>query len=75
MSAYGIGNNKEYLVHIIAIMHLIEQKGTAQDVEKAFEVLVEVRREMQPLLKFPDNKTESEKEEHKKKLLKFKKTL
>ncbi len=30
---------------------------------------------MQPLLKFPDNKTESKKEECKKKLLKIKKTL
>ncbi len=38
-------------------------------------MLVEVRREMQPLLEFPDNKTESKKEERKKKLLKIKKTL
>jgi hypothetical protein len=30
---------------------------------------------MQPLLEFPDNETESEKEEPKKKLLKIKKTL
>ncbi len=74
MSAYGIGNNEEHLVHIIAIMHLIEQKGTTQDVKKAFEVLVELRREMQPLLEFPDNKMEIKKEERKNKLLEFKKT-
>jgi hypothetical protein len=75
MSAFGNGNNEEYLIHIIAVMHLIEQKGMAQDVTKAFEVLVEVRKKLQPLLQFPDNKTETAKEEGKKKLLKIKKTL
>jgi hypothetical protein len=37
--------------------------------------LVEVRRELQPLLKFLDKKTEATKEECKKKLLKYKKVL
>ncbi len=75
MSPFGIRNNKEYFVHNIAVSHLIEQKGTEQDVKKAFEVLVEVRREMRPLLEFPDNKMESKKEECKKKLLEFKKNF
>ncbi len=26
MPAYGIGNNKEYLVHVIAVLHLVKQK-------------------------------------------------
>ncbi len=47
----------------------------AQDVKKAFQVLVEVRKELQPLLEFPDDKTETAKEERKKKLLEIKKTL
>jgi hypothetical protein len=75
MSDFGKGNNKEYLIHIIAVMRLIKQKGTAQDVKKAFEVLVEVRRELLPLLKFPDNKTETAKEEHNRKLFEYKKVL
>jgi hypothetical protein len=56
-------------------MHPIEQKGTVQDVKKAFEVLVEVRREIQPLLEFPDNKPDTAKEERKKKLLKYKRVF
>jgi hypothetical protein len=75
MSAFRNGNNKEYFIYDIAVMHLIKQKGTAQDVKKAFEVLVEVRRELQPLLEVPDNKTEIAKEERKKKFLEIKKTL
>jgi hypothetical protein len=71
MAAFENGNNKEYLVHVIAILHVIEQKGTERDVKKAFEVLVAVRREMKPLFEFPDNKTEAKKEEQKKKLLKY----
>jgi hypothetical protein len=75
MSAFENGNNKEYFIHVIAVMPLIELKGTAQDVKKAFEVLVEVRKELHPLLEFPDNKTETAKEESKKKLLEITKTL
>jgi hypothetical protein len=75
MSAFRKGNNKEYLIHIIAAMPLIEQNETAQDVKKAFEVLVEVRRELLPLLEFPDNKMETAKEEHNRKLLEYKKVL
>ncbi len=32
MSAFENGNNKEYLIHAIAVMCLIKQKGMAQDV-------------------------------------------
>jgi hypothetical protein len=59
MSTFSDGNNEEYLVHIIVFKRLIEQKGTAQDVKKAFEVLVEVRRELQLLLKASDNETKT----------------
>jgi hypothetical protein len=76
MSAFINRNNKEYLIHIIAIKRLIKQKGMDQDIKKeAFEVPVQVRRELQPLLKASDDKTEIKKEEHKKELLDFKKVL
>jgi hypothetical protein len=38
MSTFRNGKNKEYLIHIITVMHCIEQKGTAQDIKKAFEI-------------------------------------
>ncbi len=33
MPTFGSGNNKEYLVHIIAILRLVKQKGTAAKVQ------------------------------------------
>jgi hypothetical protein len=36
MSAFGQVNNEEYLVHVIIIKYLLEQKGALQDVGKAF---------------------------------------
>jgi hypothetical protein len=46
----------------IALKYLIKQKVMAKDVKKAFEVLVEARRELQLLLEVSDNKTETKKE-------------
>ncbi len=36
MPTYGSGNNKEYLVHAIFVLHLVKQKGTAVKVKEAF---------------------------------------
>jgi hypothetical protein len=59
IAAFGYGNKEEYLIHLIAILRVIEQKGMGMDIRKAFQSLVEVRREMKPLFKFPDDKTEA----------------
>ncbi len=48
MPTYGSGNSKKYLVHIIAVLQLVEQKGTAAEVKEAFAALVKVRKEMSP---------------------------
>ncbi len=40
MPTYGSGNNKEYLVHVITVLQLIEHKGTAAEVKEAFAALV-----------------------------------
>jgi hypothetical protein len=40
MPTYGSGNNKEYLVHVIAVLRLIKQKGTSANVKEAFAALV-----------------------------------
>jgi hypothetical protein len=68
MLMYRTGNNEEYLVHVIAILHLVEQKGTAAKVKEAFAAFVTVRKEMSPLLEFPDDETATKKEARKKKL-------
>jgi hypothetical protein len=46
MPTYGSGNNKEYLVHVIIVLRLVEQKGTAAKVKEAFAALVKVRKEL-----------------------------
>ena len=61
MPTYGSGNNKEYLVHVIAVLCLVEQKGTAAKVKEAFAALIAVRKEICPLFEFPDNKTAAKK--------------
>jgi hypothetical protein len=68
MPTYGSGNNKEYLVHVITVLRLVEQKGTAAKVKEAFAVLVAARKEMSPFFNFPEDKTVATKEERKKKL-------
>jgi hypothetical protein len=64
------------LVHIIAAKHLLEQKGTVQDVGKAFGAVVEVRKQLELLLKAPkEGETKAEKDERRKKLSKIKDDL
>jgi hypothetical protein len=75
MPTYETGNNKEYLAHVIAVMRLIKQKGTAAKVKEALAALVAVRKEMSPLFNFPDDETAAKKEVQKKNLCKFKETL
>jgi hypothetical protein len=68
MPTYSSGNNKEYLVHLIAVLRLVKQKGTAAKVKEAFPALVKVRKEMSPLFNFPEDETPTKKESRKKKL-------
>ncbi len=75
MPTNGTGNNKEYLVQVITILRLVKQKGTATKVKEAFVALVAVRKEMSPLLEFPDNENTTKNEGRKKKLNKLKEAL
>ncbi len=68
MPTYGSGNNKEYLVQVIAILRFVEQKGTAAEVKEAFAALMKVRMEMSPFFNFPEDETPAEKEGRRKKL-------
>ncbi len=71
MPTYGSGNNEEYLIHVIAVLHLFKQKGTGAEVKEAFALLVAVRKEMSPFFNFPEDKTVAAKEAKKKKLNKL----
>jgi hypothetical protein len=75
MPTYGTGNYEEYLVHVIAILCLVKQRGTAAEVKEAFAAFVAVRKEISPLHKFPDDETATEKEARKKKLNNLKEAL
>ncbi len=68
MPTYGSGNNEEYLVHVIAVLQLVEQKKTAAEVKEAFAALAKVRKEMSPFFNFPEDETVAKKEAKKKKL-------
>jgi hypothetical protein len=71
MPTFGSRNNREYLVHVIAVLHLVEQKGTAAKVQEAYAALITIRKEMSPFFNFPEDKTMVTKEARKKKLNKL----
>jgi hypothetical protein len=75
MPTFDSGNNKEYLVHVIAVLCLAEQRGTAAKVQEAFAALVAGRKEMSPFFNFPEDETVAAKEARKKKLNKLNKSL
>jgi hypothetical protein len=68
MPTNGSGNNEEHLVHVIAVLQLVEQKGTAVEIKEAFAALVKVRKDMSSFFNFPEGKTPAKKEGRKKKL-------
>jgi hypothetical protein len=75
MPTYGSRNNEEYLMHVIAVLQLVEQKGTVAKVKEAFAALVKVRKEINPLFNFPEDKTPAKKESRKKKLMDLNESL
>ncbi len=44
MPMYGTGNNKEYLVHVIAILHLVKQRGQLPRSRKPSQLSSQLRR-------------------------------
>jgi hypothetical protein len=68
MPTYGSGNNEEYLIHVIAVLQLVKQKGTLAKVKEAIAALVKVKKEISPFFNFPEDKTVAKTEVRKKKL-------
>jgi hypothetical protein len=56
---------REDLVHVITILRLVEQKGTAAEVKEAFTALVALREEMSPFFNFPEDETVAKKKQEK----------
>jgi hypothetical protein len=66
MPTYSSGNNKQYFVHVIAVLQLVEQKGTVAKVKEAFAALVTVRKEMCPFFNVLEDETVAKKRSKKK---------
>ncbi len=44
MAAFMYGTNEDYLVHVIAILQIIEKKGLASEIKEAWDAILKVRR-------------------------------
>jgi hypothetical protein len=75
MAAFTYGTNEDYLVHVIAVLQIIEEKGLASEIKEAWDAILEVRREMKPYFQFPKDETEAAKELCKQTLSEYKKIL
>ncbi len=75
LPTYGSGNNKENLVHVIAILHLVKRKQAAAEVKEDSTALVAVRKEMSPFFNFLEDETVAAKGARKKKLNKLNESL
>ncbi len=75
MPTFDSGNNEEYLDHVIAVLRLVKQKGTAAEVQEAYAALITIRKEMSPFFNFPEGETVTAKEARKKKLNKLNESL
>ncbi len=74
MSAFGQGNNKEYLVHVIAIKCLLEKMFKAvPEVRKQLELLLEAPKEGETRVK--EGETRVDKDKQKRKLTAIKEEL
>jgi hypothetical protein len=62
MAAFAYGTNKDYLIHVIAVLRIIKKKGLAFDIKVAWDAILEVRREMKPYFQFPEDKIKAAKE-------------
>jgi hypothetical protein len=48
MATFTSGSNKDYLVHVIAILRIIKKKGLAAEIKAAWLAIRDVRKEMAP---------------------------
>jgi hypothetical protein len=75
MAAFTYGTNEDYLVHVIAVLQIIEKKGLASEIQVAWDAILEVRREMKLYFQFPEDETEAAIELWKQTLSEYKEIL
>ncbi len=75
MAAFVYGTNEDYLIHVIAVVCIIKKKGLASEIQVAWDLITEVRREMKPYFIFLEDKTEAAKEIWKQTLSEYKEIL
>jgi hypothetical protein len=61
MAAFVSGTSKDYLVHVIAVLPIIEKKGLAKEIKQAWLALPPFRKQMAPFLEAPEGETEEAK--------------
>ncbi len=75
MAAFAYRTNKDYLVHVIAVIRIIKKKQLASNIKVAWDAILKVRREMKPYFLFPEDEAEAAKEVQKQTLSKYKEIL
>ncbi len=75
MVTFAYGTNQAYLVHIIAVLCIIEKEGLVSDIKVAWDAIIKVRREMKPYFIFLEDKTEAAQEIWKQTLSEYKEIL
>jgi hypothetical protein len=61
MAVFTCGTNADCLVHIIAVLCIIEKKGLAQEIKAAWLALPATKKEMMPFLQVPPDESEEAK--------------
>jgi hypothetical protein len=61
MAAFTSGTNKDYHVHVIAVLHIIEKKGMVAEIKVAWLVITAVRKDMAPYFQFPPDESKEAK--------------
>ncbi len=61
MPAFTSGTNKDYLVHVIAVLPIIKKKGMVAEIKAAWLAIHDVRKEMAPYFQFPLDKSKEAK--------------
>jgi hypothetical protein len=75
MAALAYRTNEDYLIHVIAVLCIIEKKGLASEIKVAWYAILEVRREMKPYFQFPEDTTKATKKIWKHTLSEYKEIL
>ncbi len=61
MAAFTRSTNKDYLVHVIAVLQIIKMKGMVAEIKAAWLTIRDIRKKMTPYFQFPPNESKEAK--------------